>query len=112
MSARIINRGRGPEIEGTRVTVYRIMDFIPYGDTPQEIAKELDLTEEQVHVALEYIDAHRDEVEAEYAKILERVNRGNPTWVEAGRAKSFEELRQRILGHRSKGKTHADHGGQ
>src|SRR2546430_10648746 len=23
-----INRGRGPEIEGTRITVYRIMDFV------------------------------------------------------------------------------------
>ena len=27
MTARIINRGRGPEVEGTRVTVYRILDF-------------------------------------------------------------------------------------
>ncbi len=25
--ARIINRGRGPEIAGTRITVYDIMDY-------------------------------------------------------------------------------------
>lgn len=28
-SANIINRGRGPEIEGTRIMVYRIIDFEP-----------------------------------------------------------------------------------
>ena len=32
MSARIIDRGRGPEIEGTRITVYRIMDYVRDGD--------------------------------------------------------------------------------
>ena len=34
MAARIINRGRGPEVAGTRVTVYRIMDFLREG-SPQ-----------------------------------------------------------------------------
>ena len=29
--ASIINRGRGPEIEGTRITVYRVMDFLSMG---------------------------------------------------------------------------------
>jgi hypothetical protein len=27
MTARIIDRGRGPEIEGTRITVYDVMDY-------------------------------------------------------------------------------------
>src|SRR3989442_15866224 len=31
MVARIIDRGRGPEVAGTRVTVYRIMDFVREG---------------------------------------------------------------------------------
>ena len=26
MGAKIINRGRGPEIEGTRITVYDVLD--------------------------------------------------------------------------------------
>jgi len=29
MSANIIDRGRGPEIEGTRIRVYRSIDFEP-----------------------------------------------------------------------------------
>jgi uncharacterized protein (DUF433 family) len=96
MAAQIIERGRGPEIEGTRVTVYRIMDFVRAGDPPGQIAEELVLTDEQVRVALDYINAHRDQVEAEYATILQRVSQPNPEWVEAGSAKTWEELRRRI----------------
>ena len=28
MGAKIIDRGRGPEIEGTRITVYDVMDWV------------------------------------------------------------------------------------
>ena len=31
MGAQIINRGRGPEIEGTRITVYDVMDYLQEG---------------------------------------------------------------------------------
>src|ERR1700758_411372 len=93
MATRIIDRGRGPEIEGTRVTIYRVMDFVRAGDPRGRIAEELDLTDEQVGQALDYIDAHRDEVEAEYQAIVQRVSGPNPDWVEAGSARTWEELR-------------------
>jgi uncharacterized protein (DUF433 family) len=59
MTTRIINRGRGPEIEGTRVTIYRIMDFVRDNCTMTTIAEELDLSEAQVHAALDYIATNR-----------------------------------------------------
>ena len=96
MAAHIIDRGRGPEIEGTRVTIYRVMDFVRAGEPRGRIAEGLDLTDEQLGEALDYIDAHRDEVEAEYNAILRRVSQSNPDWVEAGSAKTWEELRRRI----------------
>ncbi|MGC8639754.1 MAG: DUF433 domain-containing protein [Isosphaeraceae bacterium] len=40
----IINRGRGPELKGTRVTVYLVMDYVRAGAPPQWIAQELDLS--------------------------------------------------------------------
>jgi hypothetical protein len=52
MAIRIVNRGRGPELEGTRVTMYRIMDFVQEGCPTGDIATALHLTEEQVRVAL------------------------------------------------------------
>jgi uncharacterized protein (DUF433 family) len=111
MTTRIIDRGRGPEIEGTRVTVYRIMDFIRENSPEDRITTALHLTEEQVRVALEYIAAHRSDVEAEYDRILQRVQQHNPPHVEASRAKSSEELKQRIRARRVRDATHADSGG-
>jgi uncharacterized protein (DUF433 family) len=110
MADRIVNRGRGPELEGTRVTVYRILDFVQEGCSTGDIATALHLTEGQVRVALDYISLHREEVEIEYNKILQRVQQRNPPHVEAGRATSPEALKQRIRMHREKDITHADTG--
>ena len=93
----IIDRGRGPEIAGTRITVYRIMDFLRDGEPAAAIAAQLELRLDQVQAALDYIEANRTRVEAEYAKILRRVQQPNPAWVQSILAKSPEELRERIV---------------
>jgi uncharacterized protein (DUF433 family) len=111
MGASIIDRGRGPEIEGTRVTVSCIWDYVRAGDPPAQIAAELDLSEEQVQAALEYINAHREEVEAQYEAILKRVGQPNPDWVEAGSARTWDELQRRIEARSSGEPAHARHGG-
>jgi len=108
MVARIIERGRGPEIEGTRVTVYRIMDFVREGSSAARIAASLDLTSEQVEAALAYISDHRAEVEATYEAILQRVRQPNPSWVAAEGASTMEELRQRVHSRRPGDLHHAD----
>jgi uncharacterized protein (DUF433 family) len=101
MSASIIDRGRGPEIEGTRITVYHVMDFLKHGDSAETISRDLRISVQQAEAALDYIAAHRQEIDAEYAKIMERVNRGNPPWVDSMLAKSPEELRQRLIERKS-----------
>jgi uncharacterized protein (DUF433 family) len=112
MAARIIDRDRGPEVEGPRVTVYRIMDFVREGSSGGHIATELHLTEEQVRVALDYIAAHRRTVEAEYEKILQRVQQRNPPHIDAGRATSPNALKQRIRARCAQDGMHADSGRQ
>jgi uncharacterized protein (DUF433 family) len=112
MTAKIIDRGRGPEIAGTRVTVYRILDFVRDGTLPEGIAAALNLTEDQLQLALDYVAAHQPEVEQEYEAILRRVNQANPSWVDAGRARTVEQLRERVQARQTKGVTHADSGRQ
>jgi len=107
MPTRIINRGRGPEIEGTRITVYRIMDFVRDHCSISTIADELDLSEAQVQAALDYIAANRSEVEAAYDRLLLRLQQGNPPHIQAGRAKSLDELQRRIDARRQKDVGHA-----
>ncbi|MGH7202491.1 MAG: DUF433 domain-containing protein [Planctomycetaceae bacterium] len=99
MTTQIINRGRGPEIAGTRVTVDRIMDYLREESASDRIVAELNLSHEQVEAALEYIAAHRGEVETEYERILERVRQANPAWIEQRLAKSPQELKDRLQAH-------------
>ena len=107
MTTRIINRGRGPEMEGTRITVYRIMDFVRDNGAVTTIADDLDLSEAQVQAALDYIAANRSEVEAEYDQLLQRLQQANPPHIQAGRAQSLDELKRRIHARRLKDVDHA-----
>ena len=83
MQAKIIDRGRGPQIVGTRITVYDIMDYLRQNWHHTAIAAWLRLSSHQVLAAIEYIEAHRAEVEAEYRIMLEREARGNPPEIQA-----------------------------
>jgi uncharacterized protein (DUF433 family) len=89
--ARIIERGRGPEIEGTRITVYDIWDYAKQNWHRDQIAVWLRLSSMQVAAALEYIEQHKEEVLAEYERILERSRRGNPPELQAKLDKIHEE---------------------
>jgi uncharacterized protein (DUF433 family) len=57
-----------PCITGTGITVHRIAIWYKLGHSPEEIARRYGhLTEAQVHAALTYYHANRNEVEAEIA---------------------------------------------
>jgi uncharacterized protein (DUF433 family) len=70
MVAQIINRGRGPEIAGTRITIYDVMDYRKHGWHRDRIAAQFLLSSDQIQAALDYIEANKDEVEREYEEIL------------------------------------------
>ena len=73
MVAQIINRGRGPEIAGTRITVFDVLDYRKHGWHRDRIAALFRLSSAQIQAALDYIDAHSEEVMAEYQRIVDRV---------------------------------------
>ena len=66
----ILRTERGLTIEGTRITIYDVMDYVIDQYPSKFIRAMLDLTDEQVNAALSYIEAHRTEVEAEYQIVL------------------------------------------
>jgi uncharacterized protein (DUF433 family) len=98
---RIVDRGDGPKIEGTRITVYTVLEYLRHGHSRDWIAAMFGLSSQQVQAAIDYIQEHSAEVNADYEKILERIRRGNPPWVEErlkqNRAQ-FEALRARCRG--------------
>ena len=101
IEARIIELGRGPTIEGSRITVFDVLYYHQAGWYRDEIADLFDLSSRQVEVALRYIEEHKEEVMATNAKIEARIARGNPPELQAkldaihgaARAK-WEELRR------------------
>lgn len=96
--ARIIDRGRGPEIAGTRITVYNVLDYIEEGWHPARIALFFSISTDQVQAAIDYIAMHRDEVMPEYREMLAHDERGNPpelqAKLDAGHAEFLERARR------------------
>ena len=64
MTPKIIDIGRGPQLDTSRITVYDVLAFARHAWTPAAIAAQFDITVEEVQVALDYIAAHREQVEA------------------------------------------------
>lgn len=83
--AAIILTERGLTIAGTRITIYDVLDHLKARWTPQLILNWLPLTAEQLNAALQYIDVHRDEVEAEYQTVLQIAEENREYWEEKNR---------------------------
>ena len=97
MVTEIINRGRGPEIQGTRITVYDVLDYAKAGWHRDRIAALFRLSSRDIQAALDYIQQHREAVSANYAKILDRQrNYAYPPDVEAKMAASRKRAQARL----------------
>jgi hypothetical protein len=76
----VIRTSRGLSIGGTRITLYSLMDYLHAGWPPHLIREEFNLTEQQMTAVMEYIDAHRDEVETEYQEVLQQAEESRRYW--------------------------------
>ena len=72
MAAKIIDRGRGPEIEGTRITVYDVVDYLKEDWRAEQIAAMFRLPLEDIEAAMDYIERHNVVVMADYRQIVAR----------------------------------------
>jgi uncharacterized protein (DUF433 family) len=81
----IIRTERGLTISGTRITLYDVMEYVTAQYPPKFIRSLFDLTEDQINVALSYIEANRAEVEAEYQVVLKQAKEIQHYWEERNR---------------------------
>jgi uncharacterized protein (DUF433 family) len=84
----IIDRGRGPQLASTRITVFDVIHYLEGGHSANYIALVLGITLAEVQALIHYIEEHKDEVMAAHRQIEERIARGNPPEVEARLANS------------------------
>jgi uncharacterized protein (DUF433 family) len=88
----IHDRGRGPEIKGTRMTVYNLLeDFLDPAKTEGDICYLYELTPEQVAAARSYVLRNPDTVLAGHLEIEARMAAGNPPEV-IERAKQTQDI--------------------
>ena len=81
----IVRTERGLAISGTRITLYDIVGYLHEAWPTDELRDILRLTDEQVRVALDYIAAHHDAVEAEYQQVLVEAEEIRRYWEERNR---------------------------
>lgn len=73
---------KGLTISGTRVTLYALLDYLHAGWTHADIRDWLNLTDDQLRGALDYIAAHQAEVTAEYEEIVRQAEERQQSWEE------------------------------
>ena len=83
----VIRTSRGLSIAGTRITLYSIIDYLHDGWPPHLIRDEFNLTDAQLADVIAYIEAHRDDVEAEYQLVLRQAEEERHYWEAQNRAR-------------------------
>lgn len=81
----IVERGRGPQLSTSRVTVQDLFPYFELGYTPEQIIEEAmpSLTAAEIEVVRRYVAEHRDEVRERDRLIRQRnATRRNPPAVE------------------------------
>ncbi|HVC93446.1 MAG TPA: DUF433 domain-containing protein [Pirellulales bacterium] len=69
----IVDRGRGPQLSTSRITVQDLVPYFQDGCSHAEIMRWIPcLTDEEIRVIKQYIDEHWDEVMAEDRRIEQR----------------------------------------
>jgi len=81
----IIRTERGLTIAGTRITLYDVMDFLKAEYPPKLIRDKFNLSDAQISAVLSYIEANRNEVEAEYQLVLQIAEENRKYWEERNR---------------------------
>jgi hypothetical protein len=87
----VVRTERGLSISGTRKTLYQVMDYVKADWPPSEIQDIMRLTDEEIAGVMQYIDEHREEVEAEYQQVLRDAEENRRYWEERNRER-FEEI--------------------
>ncbi len=86
----IIRNSRGLSIAGTRITLYHIMDYLKADWPPKLIQDRLNLTDKQMADVLAYLEVHREQVEAEYALVLQQAEEIQRYWQARNRERLAE----------------------
>ena len=76
----VVRTERGLTIAGTRITLYDVMEYLKKDWPPALIQKWLNLSEEQIQGAMQFIKDNREEVQTEYDYVLQHAQENRAYW--------------------------------
>ena len=98
----IVDRGRGPQLCTSRITVQDLLPYFQLGYSDEQIIQDVmpSLSVAEIEVARRYIEDHREEVLVEDQRIRQRnATLRNPPDVEAILQRAQKKLEQRLEFH-------------
>ena len=114
----IVDRGRGPQLSSSRITVQDLLPYYRERASNDEIRRWIpSLSNEEIALLTAYIRDHYDQVlqaEREIKAYHERMRAMQPAWTRAGDHLSLEQRRALLrekLARRKTGKNGADNSG-
>ncbi len=81
----VVRNSLGLAINGTRITLYDIMDYVKNEWAPERIQKWFKLTDKQIADVMDYIQNNRAAVEDEYQQVLKHGEEIRQYWEERNR---------------------------
>jgi uncharacterized protein (DUF433 family) len=91
----IVDRGKGPQLSTSRITVQDLLPYYREGASNQEIRRWIpSLSDEEIAAVKQYIDEHFDEVlraEKQIKAFHDRMRAAQPTWTRRNDHHSLEE---------------------
>lgn len=76
----VIRSSRGLTLSGTRITLYALVEYLKAGWSPTLIRAWLNISEQQMDAALDFISSHSEGVEQEYQQILQEAQSNRHYW--------------------------------
>lgn len=100
----IIDRGRGPQLSTSRITIQDLFPYFELGYTPEQIIREAmpSLSVAEIDAARRYVEEHQEEVAEQDRQIRERnEKRKNSPEIEAILRRNREKLAERLEYYRT-----------
>jgi uncharacterized protein (DUF433 family) len=114
----IVDKGRGPQLSSSRITVQDLLPYYREGASNDEIRRWIpSLTDDEIALLKDYIREHYEEVlqtEKEIKEYHDRMRAAQPPWTRVNDALSIEERKAMLrdkLGQRKVGGNGADDSG-
>jgi len=91
----VVRTSRGLSVNGSRLTLYSIMDGIRENNSLKNVRDLYELTDDEMLDVLDYIHLHKQEVEQEYQEVVKSAEQNQKYWEDRNKEQLEKAYQQR-----------------